>query len=233
MKKLASLMCIAIISYLIAEENPTIPKPSQENKKQDQPLTLPNEYERGLQNQEGLGWFISAGLGGIYTTEVTFLANLSAGLVLPTHALNFAGSRSSLSLDLGIMPSHQKATYGSSTASISQYLIDFTLNYNSNIPLYQSDAFKLLLIVGGGMGGRFLNGTYTTTHQGILQSASISAKAFIIDLNLGLRNVFGKNHAIDLMIKPNLAEFANIEGISTSAYFDGFKFYVAYTFLKF
>lgn len=176
-----------------------------------------------LEKYEGysshIQWFASLGVGGLYHSNLksVFLDNYFAmGLIIPySDRVSHYFSIDFDSVFLNDWYRKYVDTLGVSTSISNQiletihyrssggYALDFSVNYNFGYSVFYTKGYRIEFFGGIGIGGQF--------EFLFLDIAGKKARekntSFLVNINLGMRNVFFENHAFDLMFRTgNLKE---------------------------
>lgn len=77
--------------------------------------------------------------------------------------------------------------------------LDALFNWDNSIQIFENPNYRLNLVIGAGLGGRFVK---QTLGSGFTET---STNSFITRFNIGISNTIQKHHMIDIIVKAYLA----------------------------
>ena len=220
-------LCIIVFLFFSFTCAETIQQDKQE-------IEIPEKYE-GYSSY--IQWFASLGVGGLYNCNINnvFLDNyLSMGFIIPySDRISHYFSLDFDSVFLNDWGKKRIDAMGYNTDQIltalqyrssGGYALNLSINYNFGYSVFYAKGYRVEALGGIGLGGQF-EFLFSNAMGG---EAKKKNQSFLLNANLGIRNVFFENHAFDFMLKTNLLNTS--QGIAD--YNGGFIFSFNYTFLK-
>lgn len=203
-------------------------------------LEIPTKeaIEQVKEKQNTLGWSAGFGFRGIWDVSIgggsgTYLgSNIGVGLLLYSTEKSYH----SFSFDFGwnSYKNWDKNNYClylfCEFEKGDGYGLAFDLNWDWAYIFFKSNTYRFETLVGLGIGGQYTNlsANVINTRTGQSVYSEASASTFLLNINLGIRNVLFENHAIDFKVKSNLVNITN----SVTDYYGGIVFMIGYTFMK-
>lgn len=238
MRKLC-LLPLAFSLLFCANSPKDLQNPSSKSQKKSQQVKQKdtNSKNKEIKNQNSkpfplssqdlshqlMRWFVGAGAGANYSfvDEKPFaMLDLKAGI---TYDNQWGRSYIYTNISYAYLEGWNKLAQKS-----KGYLIDTLINTDLSVKLFESPSFSFLLMFGVGIGGRWIERSYTQIHP-YAQKDSF----FITNLNIALRSEIAKEHIISLTLKPQLTKgwYQNRE--LTFEYLKEMSLLLSYTFWKF
>lgn len=225
MKKLIFLLLS--ISILFSEVQDT----------QDSGIPTQEAIEQIKEKQKKFGWSMGVGFRGVWDNIVSigdtfFGSNVGVGLLVYSTEKSYH----SFTFDFGwnSYKNWDKSNYCSALFCEFQngngYGLVFDISWDWAYAFYKSDVYRFETLVGLGIGGQYtnINADIVNTRTGQRIYDETSASTFLLNINMGIRNVLFKNHAIDFRVKSNLINATN----GVTDYYGGMTFVIGYTFLN-
>lgn len=233
MKKLCFLPLIFSLLFCASPQNTTPKKPSSQKTKTTKSTTKKAQDTTATQQENPLlsksssnsktRWFVGAAAGANYSfsLEKPFaIVDLKTGF---TYDNDWGRSYMYANISYAYLEGWNKNAQKS-----KGYFIDTLINTDLGVNLFESPSFSLLLMFGVGVGGRWIEQSYTQNF-----SYNQHDSFFITNLNIGLRSEIAREHVIALTLKPQLAKgwYQNRE--LAFEYFKEMSLLLSYTFWKF
>lgn len=107
--------------------------------------------------------------------------------------------------------------------------LDTLFNWDNSIQIFENPNYRLNLVIGAGLGGRFVKQTLSNG----LEITETIGNSFITRFNIGISNTIQKHHMIDIIVKPTLLEvlpFSHCQASNCKGYFNDLTMTFSYNY---